>query len=110
MKTYFDPQDLQQFGDVTKDAKELGEKFFDYYGSVMGPGALDEREKALIALAIAHALQCPYCIEAYTQKCLEQDCDKEEMTEAVHVAAAMKAGITLVHAMQMRRKADEVSL
>ncbi len=110
MKTYFDPQDLQQFGDIAQDAPELGKQFFEYYGSVMGPGALDEREKALIALAMAHAFQCPYCIESFTQKCLEQDCTTEEMTEAVHVAAAMKAGITLVHAMQMRRKVDEVSL
>ncbi len=110
MKTYFDPEDLKNFGDVAKAAPELGAKFFDYYGSVMGPGALDEREKALIALAMAHAFQCPYCIEAYTQRCLELDCSEDEMTEAVHVAATMKAGMTLVHAMQMRRKTDEVSL
>ena len=45
---------------------------------------------------------CPYCIDSYTQTLLEMGVDEEEMTEAVHVAAAMKAGITLVHGVQMK--------
>lgn len=110
MDRYFDPTDLKNFGDVAKAAPELGAKFFEYYGKVMAAGALDEREKALIGLAMAHGFQCPYCIEAFTQKCLELGCGPDEMTEAAHVAAAMKAGMTLVHAMQMRRKIEELSL
>jgi alkylhydroperoxidase/carboxymuconolactone decarboxylase family protein len=77
-------------------------KFFDYYNEATGKdGALTKREKALIALAVAHVKQCPYCIDAYTTQCLENGSNPEEMTEAVHVAASMEAGMTLVHAVQM---------
>ena len=87
--------------------KELGEKYFEYYGKTMAAGALSEREKALIALAVAHALKCPYCIEAYTDACLTKGADEEQMSEAVHVAAAMAAGVILVHSTQMMNKIDE---
>lgn len=111
MSEYYNPQDLTNFADMAKGAPELGKKFFDYYGAVMGPGGkLSAREKALLGLALAHAGQCPYCIESYTKACLAQGITQEEMTEAVHVAAAMKAGMALVHGMQMRRKVDELSL
>ena len=105
-KNYFEPaKDLKQFGKIGDWQPELGKKFFDYYGAAMGEGALTVREKALIALAVSHALQCPYCIDAYTSDCLKNGADEEQMMEAVHVAAAMKAGITLVYSTQMMKHA-----
>ncbi|MDZ7876892.1 MAG: arsenosugar biosynthesis-associated peroxidase-like protein [Saprospiraceae bacterium] len=107
-KNYFEPaKDLKQFGKIGDWQPELGKKFFDYYGSAMGEGALTVREKALIALAVSHALQCPYCIDAYTSDCLKNGADEEQMMEAVHVAAAMKAGITLVYSTQMMKHASD---
>ena len=80
------------------------QKFFDYYNTVTSEaGALSKREKALIALAVAHSKQCPYCIDAYTTQCLENGANPEQMTEAIHVAAAMDAGITLIHGVQMHK-------
>ena len=73
----------------------------DVDGAVMGEGAIAVREKCLMALAVAHAIQCPYCIEAYSKKCLESGSDLEQMTEAVHCAAAINGGAALVHGMQM---------
>lgn len=108
MSTYYESEDLKKFPDITRVNEELGSKFFEYYGTVMQEGVLSEREKALIALAVAHALKCPYCIDAYTQACLEKGADEEQMSEAVHVAAAMTAGITLVHSVQMMNKVDEM--
>ncbi len=58
-KHYFDPADLAKFGDITKWQKAMGDKYFAWYGETMKEGALTEREKALIALAVAHAIQCP---------------------------------------------------
>ncbi|MBK9247382.1 MAG: carboxymuconolactone decarboxylase family protein [Ignavibacteria bacterium] len=99
---YFDSKDLERFAEVGTFRKELMDKFFDYYGTVTGEdGALSKREKSLIALAVAHALKCPYCIDAYTTTCLENGSNPDQMTEAIHVAAAMAAGITLVHGTQM---------
>jgi len=64
METYYTPEDLPKFEEIGKEAPELAEKFFDYYNDVFSEGDLTEREKALIALAVAHAIQCPYCIDA----------------------------------------------
>lgn len=110
MSDYYDSGDLQKFGNITRVNKELGDRFFAYYNEVMKAGALTEREKALIALAVSHSLKCPYCIDAYTTTCLEKGADEAQMNEAVHVAAAMAAGIALVHSVQMMNKIDDVSL
>ena len=109
-KTYYNPADLAKFGNITEWQPEMGRKFFDYYGEVFKEGALTEREKALIALAVAHTVQCAYCIDAYTTDSLQKGADEAQMMEAVHVAAAIKAGSTLVHSVQMMNKAKEVSM
>ncbi|MBU0728581.1 MAG: arsenosugar biosynthesis-associated peroxidase-like protein [Proteobacteria bacterium] len=110
MDTYYDPLDLPKFSEIGKDAPELARKFFDYYGAVFAEGELTEREKALIALAVAHAIQCPYCIDAYTSACLEKGSNTAEMTEAIHVVTAIRGGASLVHGLQMRKVADKMSL
>jgi len=110
MNTYYNPDDLKKFGKIGEFQKPLADKFFSYYGDVFKDGALTEREKSLIALAVSHAVQCPYCIDAYTVDTLEKGCDEEEMMEAVHVAAAIRSGATLVHGVQMMNKTKEVSM
>lgn len=110
MNAYYDPPDLGTFAEIGEEAPDLAKKFFDYYGAVFAEGELTEREKALIALGVAHALQCPYCIDAYTQACLEKGSNLGEMTEAVHVAAAIRGGAALVHGVQMRKIARKLSL
>jgi len=110
METYYRPGDLAKFGDIGKDNPGLAEKFFAYYEAVFAEGELTQREKSLIALAVAHAVQCPYCIDAYTRSCLETGSNKAEMMEAVHVAAAIRGGASLVHGVQMRNIAEKVSM
>ena len=107
-KIYYDPADLKKFGKITEFQKELGEKFFDYYGDVFKEGALTAREKSLIALSVAHAIQCPYCIDAYTTDTMEKGCSEAQMMEAVHVAAAIRGGASLVHGVHMMNKAKEM--
>lgn len=110
METYYDPLDLLKFEDIGEEASELAKKFFAYYAAVFTEGELTEREKALIALAVAHTVQCPYCIDAYTQACLEKGSNLAEMTEAIHVATAIRGGSSLVHGVQMRNIAKKISL
>ncbi|MHC4077341.1 MAG: arsenosugar biosynthesis-associated peroxidase-like protein [Planctomycetota bacterium] len=107
---YFHRDHLDHFSDVRQNRPELAEKFFAYYGAVMGEGALTAREKSLMALAVAHAVQCPYCIEAYSKRALASGADLDHMTEAVHVAAAVRGGASLVHGMQMRDHHDQISM
>src|SRR5258705_12755966 len=107
---YYQPADLAHFPDIGKNAPELAKKFFDWYGAVFADGALSAREKSLIALAVAHAVQCPYCIDAYTRDGLEKGADLDQLTEAVHVAAAIKGGAALVHGVQMRNHAPKLGM
>ena len=108
MSSYYNPADLAKFPAIGEGAPELWEKFMSYYSAVFQEGALSAREKALIALAVAHALQCPYCIEAYTRESLENGSNEEQMTEAVHVAAAIRGGAALVHGVQMKNIAGKL--
>ena len=110
MESYYDPEDLPRFEEIGKEAPELAQKFFGYYNAVFAEGELTEREKALIALAVAHAIKCPYCIDAYTQACLEKGSNLTEMTEAVHVVTALRGGASLVHGIQMRKIAQKLSM
>ena len=109
-KTYYNPQDLKKFGDVADFQEELAEKFFNYYGAVFEEGALSAREKSLIALAVAHTIQCPYCIDAYSEDSLEKGASEEQMMEAVHVATAIRGGASLVHGTQMMNHVNKLRM
>lgn len=107
MDTYYRPADLARFPEVGENAPELAQKFFAWYGAVFADGALTAREKALVALGVAHAVKCPYCIDAYTQDTLSKGCDLDQLSEVVHVAAAITGGAALVHGVQMRNVAKQ---
>ena len=108
--TYYQPKDLKNFANISKWDGELGDAFFKYYGKVFAEGALSAREKSLIALAVAHAVQCPYCIDAYSSDAFEKGYSEAQMMEAVHVAAAIRGGASLVHGVQMMNKVNEISM
>ncbi len=101
VSTYYDSQHLKKFADIAEGNQPMADKFFEYYDSVFQEGALSKREKALIALAVAHTVQCPYCIDAYTSGAQQHGADLDQMTEAVHVACAIRGGASLVHGLQM---------
>lgn len=110
METYYHPPDLAKFSDLGAEAPELWRKFSEWYGAVFAEGALTEREKALMGLAAAHAVQCAYCIDAFTTASLEKGASPDQMTEAVHVAAAVRGGASLVHGVQMRNRLAKLSM
>ena len=107
---YYASKDLGRFAEMGEARPELWEKFLAWYGAVFAEGALTEREKSLIALGVAHAVQCPYCIDAYTQACLEKGSNIDQMTEAVHVATAIRGGASLVHGVQMRNVSQKMGM
>ena len=110
MDNYYNPEDLKKFSGVAEFDEELAKKFFDYYGSVFSDGALSAREKSIIALAVSHAVQCPYCIDAYSSDALEKGFTEEQMMEAVHVATAIRGGASLVHGVQMMNHVKKLSM
>lgn len=107
---YYNAEDLGKFGQVGQYQKELADKFFSWYGEVFKDSALSAKEKSLIALAVAHAVQCPYCIDAYSSDAYEKGWNEAQMMEAVHVASAIRGGATLVHGVQMMNKVTSIAM
>jgi alkylhydroperoxidase/carboxymuconolactone decarboxylase family protein len=107
---YYNAADLGKFGQIGEFQKEMADKFFAWYGEVFKDGALTAKEKSLIALAVAHAVQCPYCIDAYSSDAYEKGYSEAQMMEAVHVAGAIRGGASLVHGVQMMNKVKEVAM
>lgn len=108
--SYYEENDLGKFGDVGKQRPDLFAKFMEWYNASQQEGALSKREKALIGLAVAHTVQCPYCIDAFTQSCLESGSNAEQMTEALHVSAAVRGGAALVHGVQMQNTIKKLTM
>ncbi|MBC7535501.1 MAG: carboxymuconolactone decarboxylase family protein [Ferruginibacter sp.] len=107
---YYNSKDLGKFGNIAEFQKPLADKFFDWYTEVFKDSALTAKEKSLIALAVAHAVQCPYCIDAYSGDAFEKGWSESQMMEAVHVASAIKGGAALVHGVQMMNKVKEIAM
>lgn len=107
---YYNSEDLGKFGEITEFQEQMGEKFFAWYGEVFKDSHLSAKEKSLIALAVSHAVQCPYCIDAYSSDCYEKGFSEEQMMEAVHVAGAIRGGASLVHGVQMMNKVKSMSM
>jgi AhpD family alkylhydroperoxidase len=87
--------------DIAKRREHLApdshEAFLAFSKQVFAPGALDTRTKQLIAVAVAHVTQCPYCIRAHTKAALRHNASDYELMEAIWVAAEMRAGGAYAH-------------
>lgn len=79
-------------------APRQDDAFTAFSRAVFEPGALDARTKQLIAVAVGHATQCPYCIRAHTKLAARQGASEAEIMEAIWVAVEMKAGAAFAHA------------
>ncbi len=71
--------------------------FADFSKAVFADGALSTKMKQLIAVAVAHVTQCPYCIRGHTEGALQHGATREEIMEAIWVAAEMRAGAAFAH-------------
>lgn len=78
-------------------ATETNDAFVAFSKSVFKAGALDAKSKQLIAVAAAHVTQCPYCIRGHTRQALRAGATREEVMEAIWVAAEMRAGAAVAH-------------
>ena len=78
-------------------APELEDAFRAFSEKVFADGALPARTKQLIAVAVAHVTQCPYCIKGHTRAARGLGATPEEVMEAVWVAAEMRAGGAWAH-------------
>jgi AhpD family alkylhydroperoxidase len=87
--------------EIAKRRKELApavhEAFRQFSAAAFAEGALPEKTKQLIAVAVAHTTQCPYCIQGHTKLARRKGATPEEIMEAIWVAAEMRAGGAYAH-------------
>jgi alkylhydroperoxidase/carboxymuconolactone decarboxylase family protein len=100
MPSYYVSEDLARFTEMSKTNPKLFDLFMKWYSATMEDGALDARTKKLVALAVAYAIQEPYCIDSYSSACTEAGISPEEMSEAVSVAAVIRGGGVIAHWVQ----------
>jgi alkylhydroperoxidase/carboxymuconolactone decarboxylase family protein len=110
MTEYYKAEDLDRFREVGRHNPALFRKFMEWYNAALEPGLLTKREKVLIGVAVAHAIQCPYCIDAYSRACMKEGMSLEHITEAVHAASAIRGGASLIHTIQAHNVVDKMSL
>lgn len=99
------PEQEQVYPPTTRELAEQrkalapgpAEAFRAFSPSVFAEGALPARTKQLIAVAVAHVTQCPYCIRGHTEAALQQGATPEEIMEAIRVAAETRAGGAYAH-------------
>ena len=78
-------------------APDASRAFHDFSNAVFADGALPAKTKHIIAVAVAHVTQCPYCIKGHTKAALRQGATRQELMEAIWVAAEMRAGGAYAH-------------
>ncbi|WP_367067549.1 carboxymuconolactone decarboxylase family protein [Oryzisolibacter sp. LB2S] len=87
--------------DIARKRRELAPKqleaFRAFSAAVFAEGELDARTKQLIAVAVAHVTQCPYCIRGHTDGALKAGASEAQIMEAIWVAAEMRAGGAFAH-------------
>ena len=74
------------------------EAWRNFSKTVFKAGSLDEKTKQLIAVAVGHVTQCPYCIRSHTAQAMRKGASQEEIMEAIWVATEMRAGAAYAHA------------
>jgi AhpD family alkylhydroperoxidase len=80
-------------------APEIASAFRAFSQSVFADGALPSKTKELIAVAVAHVTQCPYCIRGHTQLAVQKGATDQELMEAIWVASEMRAGAAFAHSV-----------
>jgi AhpD family alkylhydroperoxidase len=80
-------------------APETEAAFRQFSQAVFRDGALPGKTKQLIAVAVAHVTQCPYCIKGHTKAAMRHGATPEELMEAIWVAAEMRAGGAYAHSV-----------
>lgn len=92
------PMPTKETAELRRDlAPEAEAAFRKFSQAVFKDGALSRKTKQLIAVAVAHVTQCPYCIQGHTKAASREGASREEIMEAIWVAAEMRAGGAFAH-------------
>jgi AhpD family alkylhydroperoxidase len=102
------PPSSREFAEKRRALAPETEKAFQAFSrQVFADGALRAKTKQLIAVAVAHVTQCPYCIRGHTKAALRHGVTRQELMEAIWVAAEMRAGGAYAHTALALTAMDE---
>lgn len=90
---------FNRIGEFSKLNGDVFKAFIDFDQQALKAGKLTVKEKEIIAVAVAHATGCPYCIDLHTKAAKKADASLEEIAESIFVAVALKAGAAFAHSV-----------
>lgn len=97
---------IRRLSELAKLAPDTFKAFAEFDKLALADGMIPKKMKELIAIAVAHVTGCPYCIDAHVSNAKKLEVSKEEMTEAIMVATALKAGSALAHGLNALQAFD----
>jgi AhpD family alkylhydroperoxidase len=97
MANYYDSDSIKKLRRLRQLKPETFKAFVDFDAKAFEEGAIDVKNKELIAVGVAHVTQCPFCIDAHTQRAMKAGASETEIAEAVFIAMAMRAGGAWAH-------------
>ncbi len=104
---YYNSKDLKLIEEFKNYSPEMFQAYMDWSDKVFAEGALSKKVKELIAVAVAHVVQCPYCIDVHAKAAESCGATKEELAEAIHTASAIRGGSALFHSIIAVKSLDE---
>lgn len=98
---FYEKSHAKHLNKVNELAPEQAQAFSDFGAGVFNEGALSKKDKEIIAVAISHVTQCPYCIDTHTKNAKKEGVSLNELVEAVMVTSAVEAGGAVTHSTNM---------
>jgi AhpD family alkylhydroperoxidase len=103
---FYEKENTRYLNKLKDLAPEQLQAFSEFNRAVFQEGALSKKEKEIIAVAIGHVTECPYCIDSHTRKAKKESASLEELVEAVFVVAGVEAGGAVTHSTHIQNATD----
>ncbi len=100
--SYYEKENVKGLSQLKTLAPDQLQAFSEFNSEVFKEGSLTKKEKEIIAVAIAHVTECPYCIDSHTKEAKVEGASLKELVEAVFVVAGVEAGGAVTHSTHMQ--------
>lgn len=107
-ESLYKKSNLKRLKELSKLAPDTFKAFNQFDQAALAEGVLSKKLKELIAVAVAHVTGCPYCIESHVGNAKKLDASKEEISESIFVATALKAGSSMAHGINALNAFDNI--